>query len=107
MRPTFMIIGDDVEKTNSIFENIISSKKIEKEQEHIKLDLIINTNLKNDINDIINIIEAYKDEYLVLLTKDEEIYKEFKKSNYNIINKIKEEEKSIVEKIIKLDGEKI
>ncbi len=83
MQLTLGILGDNFILSTKIVDKIISNTKANSDQEHIKMNIIINNNLlnksKEEINTIINKLEQSKIDYL-LLTFDNTNLKAYIKS---------------------------
>ena len=109
MNTTIGIIGNDYEITTKFVEKIILHTKALKDQDHIKMNIIINNCLlnknKNDINDLITKVKESNIDYLVLTINDKELYKTINENKITIINKTFNINSSyLIKKIIHLCG---
>lgn len=102
MKPTFLIISDNLDKAIELFNKVIENKKVKKEQEHIKLDIIYKNDLNKELNYIEDIINKYNDEYIILQTNKKDIFDKLKTKN-EILNDIDTNEELLIKKIIELD----
>ena len=77
MKTTIGILGNDYEITSKFVEKIILHTKASTDQEHIKMNIIINNYLlnknKEEINDLITKIKESNIDYLVLTMNNKDI----------------------------------
>lgn len=77
MKPTLGILGNDFILSTNIVDKIITNTKANNDQEHIKMNIVINNNLLNksniEIKDIINKLEKSKIDYLLLTFDSQDI----------------------------------
>lgn len=109
MKTTIGILGNDYEITSKFVEKIILHTKASTDQEHIKMNIIINNYLlnknKEEINDLITKIKESNIDYLVLTMNNKDIYKLIKEKEIEIINKtFNINDNDLVKKIITLCG---
>ena len=104
------ILGNDLKISTLFVEKIILNTKADTDQEHIKMNIVINNNLFNkNKKELLKIIDNFKKtkiNYLVLTFDNQNIY-EFIKENINIpiikyyFNELDDE---LISNIIKLAG---
>ena len=109
MKTTIGILGNDYEITSKFVEKIILHTKASTDQEHIKMNIIINNYLlnknKEEINDLITKIKESNIDYLVLTMNNKDIYKLIKEKEIEIINKtFNINDNDLVKRIITLCG---
>lgn len=109
MKTTIGILGNDYEITSKFVEKIILHTKASTDQEHIKMNIIINNYLlnknKEEINDLITKIKESNIDYIVLTMNNKDIYKLIKEKEIEIINKtFNINDNDLVKKIITLCG---
>ena len=110
---TIAILGQDYKLSTTFVENIINSTKANKDQDHIKMNIIINNKLLNKdlnyLNELINNIEKSQVDYLVLTFNNKDIYNYLKnKTNIPIINStFNINDLELIKKIIKLTGKEL
>ncbi len=77
MKPTLGILGNDFILSTSIVDKIILNTKANIDQEHIKMNIVINNKLLNksnlEIKDIITKLEQSNINYLLLTFNDKNI----------------------------------
>ena len=77
MKPTLGILGNDFILSTSIVDKIILNTKANTDQEHIKLNIVINNKLLEksnlEIKEIINNLEKSNINYLLLTFNDNNI----------------------------------
>ena len=77
MKPTLGILGNDFILSTYIVDKIILNTKANIDQEHIKMNIVINNKLLNksnlEIKDIINKLEQSNINYLLLTINDNNI----------------------------------
>ena len=109
MNTTIGILGNDFEITTQFIEKIINNTKATQDQDHIKMNIIINNYLldknSNEINDILEKIKKSNIDYLVLAINDKRIYQLVENSKIKIINKTFDiNDNNLIKKIIKICG---
>lgn len=109
MKTTIGILGNDYEITSKFVEKIILHTKASTDQEHIKMNIIINNYLlnknKEEINDLITKIKESNIDYLVLTMDNKDLYKLIKDNKIEIINKtFNINDNDLIKKIITLCG---
>lgn len=109
MNTTIGILGNDFEITTQFIEKIINNTKATQDQDHIKMNIIINNYLldknNNEINDILEKIKKSNIDYLVLAINDKRIYQLVENSKIKIINKTFDiNDNNLIKKIIKICG---
>lgn len=109
MKTTIGILGNDYEITSKFVEKIILHTKASTDQEHIKMNIIINNYLlnknKEEINDLITKIKESNIDYIVLTMNNKDIYKLIKENEIEIINKtFNINDNDLIKKIITLCG---
>lgn len=83
---TLGILGNKFDLTTEFVNKIILNTKADCDQEHIKMNIIINNKLLIDKKEILKIIKKLEDintNYLILTFNDKQIYN-FIKNNTNI-----------------------
>lgn len=110
---TFAILGQDLNISTIFVEKIILNTKAEKDQDHIKMNIIINNKLftKNEVylKELLTNIEKSQADYLVLTFNNKTIY-DYLNANTSvpILNdsfNINDEE--LLKNIIKLAGKEL
>lgn len=88
MKKTLGILGNDYQKTTKLVEEIILNTKAKTDQEHIKMNIIINNKLlfKNNLTilNIVHNLEKIESDYLILAFDNQDI-KDFIEDNTNLI----------------------
>ena len=88
MKKTLGILGNDYQKTTKLVEEIILNTKAKTDQEHIKMNIIINNKLlfKDNLTilNIIHDLEKIESDYLILAFDNQDI-KDFIEDNTNLI----------------------
>ena len=112
MNTTIGILGNDFNLTTKFIEKIIINTKALTDQEHIKMNIIINNYLlrKNntEIDNLLNMIIESKIDYLVLTFEDKELYKKIKNKGIKIINESFDiNDKELIKKVITLCGKEV
>ena len=113
MNTTIGILGNNLKLSTSFVEKIILKTKAKTDQEHIKMNIIINNKLldKNELylKELINNIEKSNIDYLVLNFNDENICNYIKNNtNIPILNStFNIDDESLINKIIKLSGKEV
>ena len=79
------IVGNDFKKTNDFVEKIILNTNAKIDQEHMKMNIIINNNIleNNNILNIVSTLEKIDTTHICLCFNDKNIY-ELVKKNTNI-----------------------
>ena len=113
MNLTIGILGNNLKLSTSFVEKIILKTKAKVDQEHIKMNIIINNKLLDKdelyLKELIHNIEKSNIDYLVLNFNDIDIYN-YIKNNTNIPilnNSFDVNDISLINKIIKLTGKEI
>ena len=87
-KKTLGILGNDYQKTTKLVEDIILNTKAKTDQEHIKMNIIINNKLlfKNNLTilNIVHNLEKIESDYLILAFDNQDI-KDFIEDNTNLI----------------------
>lgn len=87
-KKTLGILGNDYQKTTKLVEEIILNTKAKTDQEHIKMNIIINNKLlfKNNLTilNIVHNLEKIESDYLILAFDNQDI-KDFIEDNTNLI----------------------
>ena len=110
MNTTIGILSNDLKLSTSFVEKIILNTKANTDQDHIKMNIIINNKLFNyDNNELLNLtekIEKSNIDYLVLNFNNGEIYNYLKNNlNIPILNSsFNINDFELIKKIIKLTG---
>lgn len=105
---TFGIIGNDYNKTTDFVNNIILKTKVQTDQEHIKMNIVINNNILNDkliLKEILIKLEEVNTNFLCLNICNKYIY-DFVKENTNIkvLNSVyDEDDSSLINKILRIE----
>ena len=105
---TIAILGDNFNKTTEFVNKIIHNTKAKIDQEHLKMNIIIDNKLleksKQEIITILNELEDIDSSYLVLTFNNEVIYNIIKDNTIlPIINKdFNIENNDLIQKIISL-----
>ena len=113
MHTTIGILGNNLKLSTSFVEKIILKTNAIIDQEHIKMNIIINNKLLNKdinyLNDLINNLEKSNINYLVLNFNDINIYNYLKNNmTIPIINSSFDiNDDNLVNKIIKLAGKEV
>ena len=88
MKKTLGILGNDYQKTKKLVEDIILNTKAKTDQEHIKMNIIINNKLLFKYNltilNIVHNLEKIESDYLILAFDNQNI-KDFIEDNTNLI----------------------
>ena len=88
MKKTLGILGNDYQKTTKLVEDIILNTKAKTDQEHIKMNIIINNKLlfKDNLTilNIVHNLEKIESDYLILAFDNQDI-KDFIEDNTNLI----------------------
>lgn len=88
MKKTLGILGNDYQKTTKLVEEIILNTKAKTDQEHIKMNIIINNKLllKDNLTilNIVHNLEKIESDYLILAFDNQDI-KDFIEDNTNLI----------------------
>ena len=88
MKKTLGILGNDYQKTTKLVEEIILNTQAKTDQEHIKMNIIINNKLllKDNLTilNIIHDLEKIESDYLIL-DFDKQDIKDFIEDNTNLI----------------------
>lgn len=83
---TLAILGNDFKKTTKFMEKIILNTKANTDQEHMKMNIIINNQLllnEDELKNILTKLEKMNSSFLCLTFNDKKTY-EFIKNNTNI-----------------------
>ena len=108
MNKTIGIIGIDYIISTQFVEKIIFKTKASTDQEHVKMNIVINNKLSNkdQLKDIINKLERINTNYLILTFNNQEIYNYLKENtNIPILNGTFDlNDNNFIEQIIKLVG---
>ncbi len=112
MDTTIGILGNDFDITTQFVENIITNTKASQDQNHIKMNIIINNYLLNkNINEINDILEKIKEsniDYLVLTVNDRRLYELIEKKKIKIINKTFDiNDYNLIKKVINICGKEM
>ena len=87
-KKTLGILGNDYQKTTKLVEDIILNTKAKTDQEHIKMNIIINNKLlfKDNLTilNIVHNLEKIESDYLILAFDNQDI-KDFIEDNTNLI----------------------
>lgn len=87
-KKTLGILGNDYQKTTKLVEEIILNTKAKTDQEHIKMNIIINNKLlfKDNLTilNIVHNLEKIESDYLILAFDNQDI-KDFIEDNTNLI----------------------
>lgn len=87
-KKTLGILGNDYQKTTKLVEEIILNTKAKIDQEHIKMNIIINNKLllKDNLTilNIVHNLEKIESDYLILAFDNQDI-KDFIEDNTNLI----------------------
>ena len=87
-KKTLGILGNDYQKTTKLVEDIILNTKSKIDQEHIKMNIIINNKLllKDNLTilNIVHNLEKIESDYLILAFDNQDI-KDFIEDNTNLI----------------------
>ena len=106
---TIGILGNDFNITTRLVENLIYHTKADTDQDHIKMNVVINNFLlkksEQELIDIINKLKESKIDYLILTVNDNNLYQLIVNNNINIVNESFDiNDNSLVKKIINLCG---
>ena len=110
MNTTIGILGNDFNLSTSFVEKIILKTNAKKDQDHIKMNIIINNKLfeknEKDLKDIITNLENSKIDYLILNFNNQNIYNFIKNNTYIQVlnNKFDLNNNLLIDKIIELSG---
>ena len=113
MNTTIGILSNNLKLSTLFVEKIIHHTKADIDQEHIKMNIVINNKLLNKNNEellkIIKDLESSNIDYLVLTFKDNNIYNLIKNNtNINIINNTFDiNDIELIRKIITLCGKEV
>ena len=112
MDTTIGILGNNFQITTKFVEKIILNTKASSDQEHIKMNIIINNYLekksKEEINNLLIKIQNSKIDYLILTINDDNLYQMIIENGMDIINNTFDiNDNLLVEKVIKLCGKEI
>ena len=109
MNTTIGILGSNLGLTTEFIENIIKHTKAKVDQDHIKMNIIVNNKLlnktNNEIIDILNRLKESNINYLVLTDNNSNLYNLVLNSNINLINKtFNINDETLIKEIIHLCG---
>lgn len=102
---TLTIIGNDFKTTTEFMEKIILNTKATIDQEHMKMNIIINNKLLNNKENLKNILKKLENinSNLICLTFDDKETYDFIKNNINIPilnDKFNIQDDSIIKKVL-------
>ena len=112
MNNTIGIIGNDFILSTSLVEKIILKTKADTDQEHIKMNIVINNKLEKlsekELKKIIINLEKSEIKYLVLIISNQNIFNFIKNNTtIEIINTYNDNINQLVEKVITLSGKEL
>lgn len=112
MNTTIGILGNDFDITTQFVEKIITNTRASQDQDHIKMNIIINNYLLNkninEINDLLEKIRKSNIDYLVLTVNDKRLNELIEKRNIKIINKTFDiNDYNLIKKVINICGKEI
>lgn len=101
------IIGNDYIATTNFINKIVNNTDVQSDQEHIKMNIVINNKLLNNKKSLKNTLKKLEDigtNYLCLTCYNKDIYDYVKlNTNMNVLNSIyNEDEESLIEKILSI-----
>ena len=112
MNTTIGILGNDFNLTTKFIEKIIINTKALTDQEHIKMNIIINNYLlrKNntEIDNLLNMIIESKIDYLVITVNNNDLNKLIEEKGINLVNKTFDiNDNDLIKKVITLCGKEV
>lgn len=113
MNNTIGILGNDFILSTSLVEKIILNTNASTDQEHIKMNIVINNKLEdlseNELKNILDNLEKSEINYLVLTFNNKELF-DFVKNNTTIKilnNSYNDDIFDLIEKVIIISGKEV